>query len=606
MDEKVIKLIIESFIKELISESKSIFNFLHDEGKQFLGKSLKKYLEKHRDKFSSIKTLLKGNTPVYLYDIYYPVNLVADGDIIIETNDIKNLFVSGNYVTIIGDAGSGKSTLVKHLFLNSIKEKFAIPVLIELRYLNGTNGHLEEYICDQLFENKLSANEKILERLFEKGKFVFFLDGFDELNSDIRNHVIKGLNDFMSKYDENKFIVTSRPFSNIENLSIFRNLNVKKLDKNDINNFIDLQLKTEKELAEKIKASLKESKSSYIQSFLANPLLLTLYILTFQTYAEIPDKKYIFYRRVINALFSEHDSKTKLGYVREKLSQLNQEQFEEILKAFSYLSYFEEHFDFDFDYLNNALKKIKQRKKDIDFDSSKFITDMKSAIALWTEDNGNYSFAHRSLQEYFAAAFIKNLNPVENERAYQKIKDKFSVHNKPLSEYQNFLSLLNEMDEINFYTHYYIPLLKELRRLLDNESRESLIKSFVVFFTQGVKIIKALGRDKSEANYAQIQVRPQVYRSIYLHLNFTQGLFNELEIIFTKLISEREVKKGEIGVHYPIGDNSKEDVLHLCMTSKIYSLANSLLLFIEREIKVKEQFIKRSIKTDRDLLDLID
>lgn len=606
MDQGVVKVIIESFIKELISESKVIFNILHEEGKQFLGKSLKKYLEKHKDKFSSIKTLLKGNTPVYLYDIYYPVNLVGDKVVTIETSNINNLFLSGNYVTIIGDAGSGKSTLVKHLFLNSIHRKFAIPVLIELRYLNGTNGDLEEHICDQLFDNNLSTSKRILERLFEKGKFVFFLDGFDELNSDIRNHVIKGLNDFMSKYDENKFIVTSRPFSNIESLSIFRNLHVKKLDKNDITNFIDLQLKTEKELAEKIIISLKESKSSYIQSFLANPLLLTLYILTFQTYAEIPDKKYIFYRRVINALFSEHDSKTKLGYVREKQSQLNQEQFEEILKAFSYLSYFEEHFDFDYDYLNDALKKIKKRKKDIDFDSSKFTLDMKSAIALWTEDNGKYSFAHRSLQEYFAAAFIKNLNPLDNERAYQKIKNNFAIGTKPLSEYQNFLSLLNEMDEISFYTHYYIPLLKELRGLLNNENRESLIKSFVLFFTNKINIIKAIGRDKSEITYIQIQVRPEVYRSIYLHLNFTQKLFDELEKVFGSLVEKHKFDEGEFKSCYLIDEDCNEDILKLCMTSRIYSIANSLLVFTEKEIKNKEQFIKQAIKTDKDLLDLID
>ena len=604
MDEKLIKGIIESFIKTLIGESKGIFNILHDEGKQFLGKSLRKYLEKHRDKFSGIKTLLKGNTPVYLYDIYYPVNLVTERVITVETNDINNLFLSGNYVTIIGDAGSGKSTLVKHLFLNSIKEKFAIPVLIELRYLNGTNGDLEAYICDQLFDNKLSTNEKILERLFEKGKFVFFLDGFDELNSDIRNQVIKGLTDFMSKYDENRFIVTSRPFSNIENLSVFRNLHVKNLDKNDITNFINLQLKTEKELAEKINVSLKKSKSLYIQSFLANPLLLTLYILTFQTYAEIPDKKYIFYRRVINALFSEHDSKTKLGYVREKQSLLNQEQFEEILKAFSYLSYFEEQFDFDFDYLNSALRKIKQRKKDIDFDSSKFTSDMKSAIALWTEDNGKFSFVHRSLQEYFAAAFIKNLNLIDNERAYQKIKDKFAIGTKPLSEYQNFLSLLNEMDEINFYTHYYIPLLKELRGLLNNESRETLIRSLVLFFTKGVKFAKAIGRDKAEHKFVQIDVKAEVYRSIYLHLNFTQKLFIELETIFSGLVEKYQFNEGERESYLAIGEN--EDILNHCMTSKIYSIANSLLVFTQKEIKNKEQYIKQTIKEDKDLLDLID
>ncbi|GAB2817670.1 NACHT domain-containing protein [Ferruginibacter profundus] len=605
MEEKLIKVIIEAFIKQLVSESKNIFNSLYDEGKQFLGKSVKKYLEKHKTKFSSFKTLLKGNTPVYLYDIYYPINLNQDHKKTIDTSNIKNLFADGNYVTIIGDAGSGKSTLIKHLFLNSIKEQFALPILIELRYLNGTNGNIEEFICEHVFENKLSVNGKILEKLFEKGKFVFFLDGFDELNSDIRNHVIKSLNLFMSAYDENKFILTSRPYSNIESLSVFRNLHIKKLEPKEINEFIELQLKGEKELAKKIQLSIKESKSSYIESFLANPLLLTLYILTFQTYAEIPDKKYIFYRRVVNALFSEHDSKTKLGYIREKKSQLNQEQFEEILKAFSLLSYFDEHFYFDFDYVNSTFKKIKQRIKSINFDNSNLIDDLKSAVALWVEDNGKYSFVHRSLQEYFAASFIKNLNPEENERAYKKMIERFSKTEKRLSEYSNFLSLCNEMDEINFYTFYYLPLLKELRSNLDNSSRDSLVKSFILYFTDKVKFVKQID-GKNEEIYKNIHIRNEVYRTIYLHLDYTQQLYDELNVVLDKLwdgLVFDVPKAGEARIEIIL--DVEKDILKHCTDSAFYRASNAILLFVEKEIVEKERKIQQSLKTDKDLIDLI-
>jgi energy-coupling factor transporter ATP-binding protein EcfA2 len=607
MKEDVLDTIITEFIKELISESKNIFKNLYDEGKFFVGADLKLYLEKQKNKYSHIKTLLKGNTPVFIYDIYFPINLLkSPEEKIVLTEDISNIFKGGNYVTIIGDAGSGKSTLTKHLFLNSIKNKFAIPILIELRYLNESGGDIEKYIIEKIFENRISPNSTILTRLLENGKFVFFLDGFDELNTDIKNVVVKNLNTFINTYDKNYFILTSRPYSDVESFPLFRNLKIKQLDKNkgEIDAFIDIQLRSENELAEKIKKSLKENKSEYIQSFLTNPLLLSLYILTFQINADIPDKKYIFYRRVINALFSEHDSKTKLGYVREKHSKLNQEQFEDLLRAFCFLSYFKSRFDFDYDYINMTFSQLKTKIKRLVFDNNDLIYDLKSAIALWTEDNGIYAFAHRSLQEYFTASFIKNLNPVENELAYKKIIDKLS--NKSRSwELSNLLSLCNEMDEINFNKNYYIPLLKELLSFIDETNEESITKSFVLFFANGLICAK------NGHYHESVDINDIVYKTIYIQLDYTRELYDQLT-----LLTEIPQLKKHPGL-VPFGSNAlsiqvlkfdgdiPSDIFNLIIKSPIKAISKKYLKFLKREIKNRENLIQNSKDTDRDLLELI-
>ena len=616
LEKEILETIVTSFVSEVFTQTASLFGGTKDELKQFFNKGLKRYLEKQRDKYSHIKTLLKGNTPIYLYDIYYHLKLRND-DKTIDTKSVKSLFLESNYVTIIGDAGSGKSTLVKHLFLNSISEKSGIPILIELRYLNDYNNDFQNYIYEKIFENKLSQNSDILERLLSNGKFVFFLDGFDELNSNIKTKVITSLNSFINTYDKNKFILTTRPYSDIEHLPLFHNYFVKRLDKDngEIEGFIHKQLQNETELALKIVESVKGNKSVYIESFLTNPLLLSLYILTFQSDSSVPSEKSVFYRRVINVLFSEHDSKTKLGYPREKLTKLNQQQFEEVLKSFCFISYFESKFSWESDYVTEKLMRIKQNLNIIPFDNNDLIKDLKLALALWVDDNGMMSFAHRSLQEYFAALSIKHLNQIQNKRIYEKIITRFSSI-RSLNEVENFLSLCEEMDVINFKKYYLLPLLYELKLILDNTSDTKLGESFLTFFSTGINY-------KIEDNRffpKPVEINDGlVYRTIYIHLPYTKKLYNYLQdLSLNQKLTNCKFEEREINIRSVQNNNKKEVARHIGIVknnipqdfweicgNEIIGIAKEFYTFIDDSILQTENFIKKSEELDKDLVDLI-
>jgi energy-coupling factor transporter ATP-binding protein EcfA2 len=525
IEEKVLNTAIGLFITEISKSTKAIFGDLSNEVEQFFNKGLKQYLEKQKNEYAKLKTLLRGNSPVYLYDIYYPIKLQSKERVrkprVVNPDYAGDLFKEGNYITIIGDAGSGKSTLIKHLFLNCIHRNVAIPILVELRYLNDYKNDINDYIFEKIFENKLVKNSDILNKLLENGNFAFFLDGFDELKADRKATVITALNSLINTYGKNRYIITTRPYSDIENLPLFTNLYVKELsyEEGDIDNFITKQLQAEQETADKIKKSIANNNSTYIKSFLVNPLLLSLYILTFQSNAEIPDKKYIFYRRVINALFSEHDSKTKLGFVRQQVSGLNQEQFEEILKLFCFISFFESEFTWDSDYINFTLTQVKTQIENIKFDNLLFTRDLKSAVALWVEDNGFISFAHRSLQEYFAALFVKTLPQASSEVLYKEIIEKFSVVTK-VNDIANFLSLCEEMDTLNYNKYHYLPLLKELRGIIKGNNDKELVKSFIEFFVEEIQN----NPERESPIRTIIRINKDIYKTFHIHFPFTQKL----------------------------------------------------------------------------------
>ena len=610
--------IISAFIGQLIQEGKTIFKELGSEYSALLKSGINKYLSEKTSKYKTIRTILKGNTPVEFYSVYYGLNIIQKNNFsqlksnnIISTKKTEGIFKKTNFITIIGDAGSGKSTLVKHLFMESIQSSYKIPVMIELRYIKDQKQSLLEYITSLLIDSKISDNNRIIERLLEKGKFVFFLDGFDEINAENEQNIMKEIDFFTSAYGSNNYILTTRPNSNGENITGFSNYNIAQLSvkKGDIDNFVDMQLKDEIELANKIKASVKEGASEYIKSFLTNPLLLSLYILTYQSNAEIPNKKYIFYRRVINSLYSEHDSKSKLGYTREKRSKLSQIEFEKILKYFCFISYFEAKFSFDHDYAISKLEAIKRTLPEASFDTNCLIYDLKVSVSLWLDDSGMLSFAHRSLQEYFAALFVTDISEKSKEDAYKKIAYHCEKRTN-LSEIRNFVSLCEEMDEINFYKLFYIPLINEITNTLEGKNKREILKNYILYFCSGARAMNTT-RSKNSTENKKVKFSPAVnmlvYKSIYIHISHTIKLHETL----TNTINDISLNEKLISVDHKktIDFNKDSEILELVIDKIIKSsekdIADDFIKFLEKEKSDKNKIIRQSIKVDEDIMNMI-
>lgn len=462
----VIKDLITTFVGDrLIEVMKSGTDIITEEVCQVANNKILEYLCTEYERNYKTKTILHRSEPIELEKFYQPLFISKrmekwrkyEGNLRrtkIETNKIENLFVEGSCITLIGTAGSGKSTLIKYLFVNSIQSNYKIPLKIELRYLNGYDNNLITYIKEEIIKfSRIAESDRIIEKLLLSGSFVIFFDGYDEVSSSKKEKITNDICRITKKYKKNSYILTSRPFVNIDLIENFHNYHVCDLSEEEIKSFIKRQFgEAEQELADKIIETISNEESKTYKSFLSNPLLLSMFIITYQTDSNIPQKKSDYYNQVFNTLYSVHDTSSKLGFVREKKSGLSKEDFMEILKRFSFKSFFNQKYSFTSEYFELQLNRLKKDLK-LSFANDDLTYDLEVAIGILTQEGLEITFPHRSLQEYFAALYVTTISSANKNKIYDFLlplfKEMFRIGFRQ-GENSNFFSLLSEMDGIDF------------------------------------------------------------------------------------------------------------------------------------------------------------
>lgn len=145
---------------------------------------------------------------------------------------------------------------------------------------------------------------------------------------------------------------------------------------------------------------------SFCKSFCENPLLLTIMLMTYEEYADIPTMMCSFHRKAYETMVRCHDE-TKGAFERILNTGLSAIQFVDFFTEFCARTYCDgkdEITEFEFyDYLKN----LNENKKLLNpISAPDFIHDVEHNLCLMNYDNGKYSFAHSSYQEYFCALYF--------------------------------------------------------------------------------------------------------------------------------------------------------------------------------------------------------
>ena len=416
------------------------------------------YIKNAYDKYSKIKTILYRTEPKYIYDFFEVPLLGLGNQERFKANSVDSVLGISNFVIIQGTGGIGKSTLMKHLFINELKRKDLIPVFLELKDINDFNTEYEigNIILEKINNLGSKLDIKYFEYALKSGCFLFLLDGYDEILTKNRDLFFRKLDSFCDNYSKNYFIISSRPFSEFVEFQRFTVINTSPFSKEQaiaLVNKIDFEKDIKQRFVDALDAGLFEKH----ESFASNPLLLNIMLLTYDNYAEIPEKLHLFYANAFETMYSKHDA-TKAGYRREMKSELSYDSFKKVFSYFCFVTYVQGKTEFSYDDLVVTLNKISINK--VVFEVSNYVYDLINALCVLYREGLNYKFTHRSFQEYFVAFFLKELPDESMKQLGRQIiyKDTFRASN------DNVFGMLCDMAEDRFEQNILLPILKEYEK----------------------------------------------------------------------------------------------------------------------------------------------
>ncbi|MCQ9639763.1 NACHT domain-containing protein [Chryseobacterium sp. WG14] len=581
--------------KELSEE----YAFIYENG-------LVKYINNYYDKFSNIKTFIYRDQRIPFYDVYFPVNIKSNQEHI---QDIQGLIDDKRYISITGSAGSGKSMLTKHIFISNAKGCKSVPILVELRQLNTFDGTIEDLINAIITDNKISPSNKITNQILSEGNFIFILDGYDEIFSNNKQKITNEIENFVDRYSNNKFVITARPGAGIESFQRFDNYNVCNLDNTEIKEFINLQFENHenKEIAAKIIEEIAKPSNRHYKHYLSSPLLLSMFIFTFSNYPELPKQQSKFYWNVFDTLCTRHDSFSKTGgWQHERKSGLKNDELEKILLWLSYLTLFEGKYNFDYHHLSTIIKRIID-KINITGDLDKIIYDLSTSLSILIVDGTEYTYPHKSLQEYFTAMLIKSLDDNQKQNVYSKQFEKFNLFTSGGNS--SFYKLCLELDKVSFLKYYLIPELKSSYKFdiqNDNEKVKYIIKllSFGFAFqrTGNSFRLKSVGYSASDINTLILE-----NANFITYFNTINEMIDINKDFVAYLHSLKEVRldfEGNMGVRISQSNFNTDKVLDFFTSQSVIKSFIITYEDIKNSIKDLENFIIEDEKGTLDLLDI--
>lgn len=452
------------------------------------------YTRESLKKYEMMKTLLYSSAE-RPFDEFYVCNTItkdryqfrrrqrsganADGKDLIENVDLPQLLEINRWVLLVGMGGIGKSMMMRHLFLESIRiyhQTGVLPILVTLREFSSETGDLFTLIMKSVNRFDPTFSSVHLHKVLKSGKCQLLLDGLDEVRYSEMEAFQRQLDELNDQYPNTQCVMSTRNFSNFVEISRFRLVwmlpftqkqSLELIDKLD---FCSEEPKLKEEFREKLEKEYLETH----RSFVSNPLLLTLMLMNYRRFSDVPEKRYLFYKEAYETLLYRHDA-DKIAYRRVFRSVNEPSDFTAVFREFCARSY--RHGDYEFEphefekYFNELHKKDEVNSKTMNMEN--FLFDVLHSVCLMYEESQSYHFLHRSFQEYFFADYYHR----QNDTTLRRLGKALCKGNENHFDDGYGFEMLFELDSKKTEEFIILPYLTDM---FDGKTADEAYKTFLV------------------------------------------------------------------------------------------------------------------------------